>query len=167
MTERLDNRFSHEWHVAINRFHDGKAGTGEWKRFMYEAKSAADEVPRLALLFKMEREKKLPETHQQCSCCPPEPVPSNHLTCCLGTKCAACPMLLALEQAKLTPEQIDLAKAWTCTAHILSDGGDIMNEGYILTVDDRMFWDNVYQSLAASDEPDDSPEQSPHVRTPE
>lgn len=150
--ERLDHAISHEWHVAINKFHDGKSGTGEWQHFMYEAKALADEVPRLAMLFKMQREKALPKEHQQCSCCEPEAIAENVLTCCLGTKCAECPMLLALDAAKLEPEQIDMAKAWTCAAHVVSNGGDIAGEGYILTTGDRMYWDRVYENLAATDE---------------
>jgi hypothetical protein len=47
---------------------------------------------------------------------------------------------------------VDTAKAWTCAAHIVSTGGDTMNEGFLLRVDDRMFWDNVYSSLAQTDE---------------
>lgn len=47
--ERIQHRFHHEWHVAINKFtgihnHDGHS-------FMYEAMSAADEIPRLKMLF--------------------------------------------------------------------------------------------------------------------
>src|ERR1700722_20407837 len=134
--ERLNSRFSHEWHVAINKFNVGKQGTGDWQSFMYEAKAAADEVPRLATLFQMERLGKLPAVHQQCSCCPPEPVPSNHLICCLGTKCSECPMLKALDAADLSADEIDTAKSWTCATHIISKGGDVSGEGFILTVDD-------------------------------
>jgi len=54
--ERLDHRFSHEWHVAINQFHDGKIWSPDWRRWMYEAKTMADEVPRMAMLFKRERD---------------------------------------------------------------------------------------------------------------
>lgn len=53
---------------------------------------------------------------------------------------------------RATPEDVDEAKAWTCAAHIVSQGGDRMGEGYMLRVDDRMFWDNVYSSLAQTDE---------------
>ena len=49
---------------------------------------------------------------------------------------------------KMTPDQKDEAMAFTCIAHILSKGGDPAREGYILTVDDRMYWDNVYSSMA-------------------
>lgn len=157
MTDRLDHRLSHEWHVAINRFHQDKHGTDQWQRFMYEAKSAADEVPRLVKLFQMERLGKLPTVLRPCSCCPPQDVPSNHLTCCLGKKCSDCPMLNALESPNLSADQIDFAKAWTCAVHIISEGGDTAGEGYILTVDDRMYWDGVYQSLATPDDEDALP----------
>lgn len=45
-------------------------------------------------------------------------------------------------------EDKDLAKAWTCAGHIVTEGGDTANEGFVLTVDDRMYWDNVYHSLS-------------------
>jgi hypothetical protein len=50
---------------------------------------------------------------------------------------------------RVTPEDIDIAKAWTCAAHIVSEGGDRMNEGYIVTVSDRMYWDRVCENLSA------------------
>ena len=65
--ERLDHRFSHEWHVAINQFHDGKIGSPDWRRWMYEAKTMADEVPRMTMLFKRERDGLLKSVHTQCS----------------------------------------------------------------------------------------------------
>lgn len=150
--ERLQYTLSHEWHVAVNRHSD------EWRnddkkwgemRFMYEAKSMADEVPRMVMLFRQERENALPQTHQQCSMQAPAPVKDNHLTCCKGVKTRECPHLLALEKIeRCTPADVDTAKAWTCAAHIASGGGDMMGEGYLLSVDDRMFWDNVHASLA-------------------
>lgn len=150
--ERLHHSMSHDWHVQINRFNDGKHGDDR-ASFMYEAKTLADEVPRLAMLFKMERTDTLTKTHQTCSCCAPKPIAKNELTCCLGTKCAACPMLHALDNVEnATPDQIDMMKAWTCAAHIVSEGGDMAGEGYILTTDDRMYWDGVYESLAQSDD---------------
>lgn len=148
---RLDHRVSHEWHVAVNQFHDGKIGSPEWRRWMYEAKTLADEVPRMVLVLRLEREGKLLQKHRQCSMSAEEPVQDNHLTCCLGVECRKCPELMALEKAKLEPVQIDVAKAWTCAAHIVSSGGDVANEGFLLTTDDRMYWDNVYESLSSSD----------------
>jgi hypothetical protein len=152
MTSRPDNRFTHEWHVAINGHCSPLMGSGKWPKWMYEAKTMADEVPRMVMLFRSERQKALPATHKQCSMTPAVPVKDNHLSCCLGVKCRECPELLALEKMKRSPEEIDTAKAWTCAAHIVSKGGDFMNEGYLLRVDDRMYWDNVYASLAAPDQ---------------
>lgn len=150
--ERTQYPLNHEWHVAVNRHQDERRKEGkEWAdaRFMYEAMHMADEVPRMAMLFKAEREKALPQTHQQCSMQAPVPVKDNHLSCCLGVKARECPHLLALEKIeRCTPDDVDAAKAWTCAAHIVSQGGDHANEGYMLRVDDRMFWDNVYDSLS-------------------
>ena len=154
--ERTKYPLNHEWHVAVNRHsEDWRKAGNEWgaMRFMYEAKKMADEVPRMVMLFKAEREKTLPQTHKQCSMQDAVPVKDNHLSCCLGMKARECPHLLALEKIeRSTPDDVDEAKAWTCAAHIVSQGGDRMGEGYMLRVDDRMFWDNVYSSLAQPDE---------------
>lgn len=150
--ERLKYPMDHEWHVAINRHQEAQSAAGKpWEdaRFMYDAKDMADEVPRMAMLFKQEREGTLPSTHQQCSKQAPVPVKENHLTCCMGIKTRQCPHLLALEKIeRCSPEQIDTAKAWTCAAHIVSTGGDLAREGFLLSVDDRMYWDSVHASLA-------------------
>lgn len=147
--KRPTDSFRHEWHVAVNKYHNGKVGTSEWRHWMYEAMTMADEVPRMARLFRMERRGELAKTHKQCSMTPDVPVPNNHLKCCLGVKCEECPELRALNLiAYCTPEERDMAKAWTCAAHIVSEGGDTAREGYILDVSDRMFWDNTYESLS-------------------
>lgn len=68
--------------------------------------------------------------------------------CHRGVKTRECPHLLALEKIeRCTPDDVDTVKAWTCAAHIVSTG-DFMGEGFLLRVDDRMFWDNVHASLA-------------------
>lgn len=146
------------WHGAINRHTETLRGK-DWPRFMYDGKAAASEAERLPKLFAAEREGKLAKTFRPCACCSEgKHVVDNHLTCCLGVECRKCPHLLALEKAEgMTPEQIDQMKAWTCIAHILGSGGDTMNEGFILTVDDRMFWARVCGSLASS--PPDVTEQ--------
>jgi hypothetical protein len=151
MSENKINRLKYplniNWHRAINQFNQNSKD-GDWRHWMYEAKTMADEIPRMAQLFKMEREDSLPKTHQQCSHSQTQDVPENHLTCCRGVKCKECPELQALNIIEnATPEEIDLVKAWTCAAHIVGDGGDVMREGYILRVDDRMFWDNIYGNL--------------------
>lgn len=147
-------RWRYPWHWAVNKHNDGKHGDDR-ARFMYTAMDIAEESRRLPLLFKAERTGELPKVHVQCKCCAPEAqhIEDNHLFCCLGVKCRECPHLKALDAADLTPEQRDQAKAWTCIAHIIRDNPQAdASEGMILTVDDRIFWDRVYSSLAASDE---------------
>ena len=116
---------------------------------MYEAKNAALEVPRLAILFERERTGTLSKTSQRCSHSGEQVIEDNFLSCCLGVKCKECSHLKALDAAKLTSDQIDWIKAWTCTGHILSKGGEMAGEGFITTVDERMFWDGVYESLSS------------------
>lgn len=151
MLVRPDSRYSHEWHVQINRFMDNAGDRRDYgeHRFMYDAKTAADELPRLAVMFGKERRGELTQVHQQCSHSSPESVADNHLTCCLGVKCAECPMLAAIEKMDRRDDDKDFAKAWTCVSHILSNGGDPAGEGFVMTVDDRMFWNNVYESMTS------------------
>jgi hypothetical protein len=159
---RLSPDVNHKWHVALNdaNFTPG-AGMATFRHWMYDAKQMADEVPRLTYLFARERKGELPALHRQCSHSPAEPIPDNHLTCCLGVECRKCEHLLALEKADLPPEQIDECKAWTCAAHILTRCGAEPNrydtsEGFVKTTDDQMYWERVYASLASVDygEPD-------------
>lgn len=142
----IEHDFDHKWHVALNRHFV----SGEYKAWMYEAKTMASEVPRMQGLFKMDRLHGLPATHKQCSMSEGSPIDNNRLMCCLGVECRSCPELLALEAVDLTPEQVDEAKSWTCAGHIVSSGGDEAKEGYLLTKGDRMFWDNTYESLAGA-----------------
>jgi hypothetical protein len=151
---RLNNKMSHEWHVAINQFNTEK--TEPWVHWMYEAKNLADEVPRMILLFERERTDKLEKLHQQCSHQEPVKLKENFLSCCLGKRCSECPYLKAIELAKLSPEEIDQAKAWTCATHILTESGAQefldTSEGYILTEGDKLYWKNVYDSMAAMED---------------
>lgn len=155
-SRRPGSRFLHEWHVQINRFlSESRAAVPmeernkvwEEMRFMYEAKDAADELPRLKYLFMHDRRGLLPKVHQQCSYSEPVPVEDNHLTCCLGVKCRECPMLQAIEKMDRPDDEKDFAKAMTCVTHIIGQGGDGMSEGYVMTVDDQMFWKNVCDSM--------------------
>lgn len=146
----MDRESEHPWHVSINRFTEKlELRKHGW---MYEAKYLALEVPRMVRLFGRERRGELPKIHRQCSHSPDEEVVDNYLVCCLGQECRKCPELLALDSAKMPPEEIDRAKAWTCGAHIVSAGGDPALEGYLLTVDDIMFWRGTYESLASQDQ---------------
>lgn len=148
MGTRPDRKLMHEWHVQINRFtsEHGHKGHG----FMYEAKAAADEIPRLVIQFGRERRGELPQVHRQCSHSGEDKAVDNHLFCCLGKRCSECPILQAIERMDRSDDEKDFAKAMTCVTHIISEGGDQMNEGYVLAVDDRMFWDNVYRNLSSS-----------------
>ena len=150
--ERPHHKMNHAWHAALNEMEDHRS-------WMYEAKAMADEVPRLVI--GKERAGELAKVHRQCSHSQTETVVDNHLTCCLGTKCAECSYLLAIESAEMEDSEKDVAKAWTCTGHIVHEGAKQhvdTSEGYVLTVDDRMFWDNVYRSMATpSGHPDDEP----------
>ena len=165
----LGGDVSHEWHVAINQHSTAQMeAKQEWPRWMYDAKHAAAEVPRLALLHANEREGKLCKTFRRCSCCSDQKhVVDNHLTCCLGVECRKCPHLTALDKANLPPEQRDWIKAWTCVGHILASGGDVAGEGFLTTVDDRMYWDSVHESLASAYGSDDEEGEQPNVRVSE
>lgn len=135
----------HEWHVALNEYN--QIG-GEFRRWMYEAKSASREVPRMALLFSRERKCELPKIHRQCSMSEPVVVEDNKLTCCIGQVCKTCPHLIAIDKAAMPDEDKDIAKAWTCATHILITEDLDTSEGFILTEDDKMFWANVYDSMS-------------------
>ena len=150
--------FNHEWHVAINKFAMPRRGE-DWPRFMYDAKEAYAEPNRLAILFERERTGKLRKVHKQCSLSPTVSIPENYLSCCMGKKCKECEFLAAIDQAEITPEEQDTAKAWTCVTHILQNGGDVAGEGFLLTVDDRMFWDNVYESMSYDPENEEKEEK--------
>jgi hypothetical protein len=165
---RLPRELDHPWHVEINR-HSSEQGFGAVS-WMYDAKHLAEEVPRLALLFGIERRGELPVIHHQCSRDHAgTPVPDNHLTCCLGVECRTCPHLAVVDRVKtrrdysvhpsvelaVTDDERDVLKAWTCAAHIMRSAPSVdTSEGFVLTTDDRMYWNNVYASLSAGD-PDD------------
>ena len=148
--KRLDEDMFHKWHVALNNFNEVGGAFFKW---MYAAKQMADEVPRMIQLFELERTGKLPVIHQQCSYQEPVPIKKNRLSCCFGIVCGECEYLEALDDSSLRLEKIDVAKAWTCAGHIMANHEDIdTSEGYILTTDDKMFWENVYKSLAGADD---------------
>lgn len=162
--EDTDSRARHAWHAQINRHMDARRESGESHlSWMYMGKELAHEVPRMAKLHGMERRGELATDHVQChnAACDstPQPVPDNHLTCSLGVECRKCPHLLALDNADMEPEQIDQAKAWTCMAHIVAETkgqGDQSGEGWLQTVDDRMFWDRLYANLNTQPDKDDA-----------
>lgn len=154
MDEKTCN-IHHNWHVGINRTVD--AVGYDRARFMYKAKEIAEESSRLPYWFAKERTGTMPQLHRQCSHSGAEVIPDNHLTCCLGVECRKCEFLLTLEKESLgiAPEEMDRIKTWTCIAHIMQEGAKGFvdtSEGFILTTDDRMFWDNVYRNMAMTDD---------------
>lgn len=167
MSDRPDDNFLNKWHIAINKFNEDKPQYIDW---MYTARHAADEVPRMALLFKRERTGQLAKMHHQCSHDEQgQPVEDNHLTCCMGIECRKCPFLLAFDEIDAEPAQIDQMKAWTCATHIITEGAADgysfdTSEGFILTTDDMMYWQNVYASMAGmvdGEEPDEEEPDEP------
>ena len=150
--------FNYDWHRAINQFNEGRWRDDTYASWMYRAKEASAEVTRLSNLLKLEREGGLPKIHHQCSLDQQgTPVPDNHLSCCLGKECRKCEFLMALNATEdATPEQLDTIKAWTCVTHILTECGKNeshidTSEGFLLTTDDKLYWQNVYTSLAGVD----------------
>lgn len=144
------SKFEHRWHVAINKFHDGKAVSEDWQHWMYEAKDMFGEIPRLTRLFKKERLGELSKVFKYCSFSPEEKLTENFLSCCMGQRCSECPYLQAIEAGDLSPEEKDTAKAYTCVAHILSQPHMSIDtsEGYLLTEDDKLFWQRTYALMS-------------------
>lgn len=149
----MNRDLDYEWHYKLNDYNT--IGNGNFNHWMYEAKRGASEIERMQRQFKAERLGELPKIHKQCSMSAPVEVKENYLTCCIGERCSECPYLKAVSKAKATPEEIDFIKSWTCLAHILSKPNHEIDtsEGYLLTVDDRMYWQNVYQSLSSEPTP--------------
>lgn len=153
---KITSTDDHEWHVALNQYNSPKMGK-DFQHWMYNAKNAAKEVCRIARVFAAEREGRLTKVHKQCSMSEPVELKENFTTCVLGQKCRECPHLIAISAANMPIEQVDQAQAWTCVGHILQELGkqphiDI-SEGFVLTEDDRMFWENVYDSMRVGDSP--------------
>lgn len=120
---------------------------------------------------------RLPILHQQCSRQAPVPIKENALRCCLeAMDVTKCPILLSLkavydtEKARIYPfneelanpelqqsdEQLYRLMANTCAWHIFTEASKSNRfidhtEGFLTDEGDRMFWGNVYDSLASGD----------------
>ncbi len=145
--------FEHRWHVALNDFNRIRPdGFAHW---MYEAKRMSQELKRLPALFKKERLGELSKIFQYCSFSAKEEIAENFLSCCLGKRCTECQYLKAIDVETMTPEERDESKAYTCVSHILHTIGSGQHidtsEGYILTEDDRIFWQRTYESMSNYD----------------
>lgn len=96
--------------------------------WLYEIKTGLYERKRLALLFKSEREGKLPTRWKMCA---HDPAPAQEirepgLKCAIGVKTAECPYLQALFGEPLPgaePELVDQLKADICHAHVQQEVG--------------------------------------------
>lgn len=143
---------SHEWHGAINAF--SQSSGYDAAKVMYLAKRAADEVPRMILLFESERQGKLPQAFKMCGHDPrpADPLPDNHLRCHLGVECRKCPYLLAIDAASMTPEAKDEAKAWTCATHIIAEKPNDYIEGFVDDKTAAAFDAHLVRSFAAEHE---------------
>ena len=148
-----------EWHRAINAYADDRNAfpvptdgrARDWPRMMYAAKTIADEVPRMILLFERERTTGLPETFKMCGHDPrpAKKLPDNHLRCGLGVECRKCPYLAAIDRSeKMPPEAKDEAKAWTCATHFLLESKpDVFFESILRDKSDDAFDDRIAESF--------------------
>jgi len=164
-TSRARRRANHAFHSWINSLACplGSAGLN-LDRSIYEWKDAIQEMRYLPTLFKRERDGLLPKLHRQCSYSQPEPIAENVLTCCKGVRVAQCEILVSL-RASLSVDGVgldeqDQVAASVCCWHIYSTGGDPAREGYVLTTDDRIFWDRTYRDMACGDYDDGEGEAS-------
>ena len=155
MSDSLSRDANQVWHEWFNKqeSHDPT---------MYAFKDMLLELPRLPLLFRGQRENTLPKKHKPCSLSKPIEVKGDKLKCCLGEDTRECPILKGLEgyvasrkkPYDIPAEEVDKLKAATCCWHILKETNMgrkhkyDTTEGYILTEEDRMYWDNVYRNLS-------------------
>jgi len=168
-----EHNADHIYHCWINKRQEGKQS--DWEHSLYEFKDMLQFLQyghkQIAEAFTGE----LPTTHKQCSRCESEPIKDNTLTCCLGKNVTTCDILVSLKStveserdrvapysgeksySNVTDEYMYRLMARTCAWHIYKTSCDIKDghnfkvdtsEGYLLTKGDRMFWDNVYRSMA-------------------
>jgi hypothetical protein len=130
-------RISEELHRRINQRQDvlwaeakaaGAAHPFQHEGWLYQIRTGLYERKRLALLFKAEREGKLPTRWKMCA---HDPSPAANirepgLRCAIGVRTTECPYLQALFGEPLPgadSELIDQLKADVCTAHVQQHQG--------------------------------------------
>lgn len=164
---------------------------------MYSWKSALQTLAWAPKMLKKAFTGTLDTQHQQCSRCKPVPVENNELRCWLGQDVTKCPILLDLQAclkeqttkplpsgqpsyyASVTEDDIYEVMGAVCVWHLLAsdwsqDRKELpapafvdWNEGAFSDASDRMFWENVYTSMAqgmAEDYPpdrEDEPQDQP------
>jgi hypothetical protein len=161
----LPHELDNPWHGWINEYSTSEQKAGRpWLHSLYEFKTMLNELPRLAYWIRRARTGELPKVHQQCSHCRPEHIHENHLLCAKGVNVNECPILLSLranvKQRGVSEDDADRLCGLTCAWHIFTtatgvkDGmgwnGIDTSEGYVQDASDRMFWSNVYESLASA-----------------
>lgn len=182
MSTKEENNLEHIWHVWINRRQETRRArnpASSHEHSLYEFKSMLQFLDYGHCVIQAAFEGKLAKAHKQCSHSPTLPILNNVLRCAIGEDVTTCPILLQLrstflEQIErvtpyngekpygdLPPESVYGLMAKTCAWHIYTTsvraqdgfGGIDTSEGYLMDESDRMFWSNVYASMAH--DPDD------------
>lgn len=167
----------HVYHVWINRRQDEirKKG-GEWEYSLYEFKSLMHLLEHGGKRIEEAYTGKLRQVHQQCSRTAPQKIEKNCLKCCLGKDVTECEILVSIKNtfddergrecgtlrkfyADVPDSEMYRLMAQTCAWHIyktVTKGQEghwacDTSEGHLMDTSDRMFWGNVYASLAQAD----------------
>ena len=172
----MNDKLDHIWHVWINRRNrlDGDnprqpSVTDPPMGSMYSWKSALQTLTWAPGALKKAFTGALATQHQQCSHCKPVPVENNELRCYLGQDVTKRPILLDLQAcfkeqptclASVADDDIYEVMGAVCIWHMLAadwaqDRKDLpppafidWNESAFQDKSDRMFWENVYTSMA-------------------
>lgn len=189
MSTKEERNLEHIWHVWINHRQVSlreQSGEHTHEHSLYEFKSMLQFLDYGHKVIQDAFEGKLATAHKQCSHSPTIPIINNTLRCAIGNEVTSCPILLQLRETfqkevervypfngekpygDLPPESVYSLMAKTCAWHIYMTscrvqegwGGIDTSEGYLMDESDRMFWSNVYSSLAQGD-PDEETEEQP------
>ena len=187
MTRREERSLEHIWHVWINRrqevLREQLSSAHTQEHSLYEFKSMLQFLDYGHRVIQDAFEGKLPTTYKRCSHSSTLPIVNNTLRCAIGNEVTTCPILLQLRDTfqkeveracplngekpygDLPSQSVYSLMAKTCAWHIYMTscrvqegwGGIDTSEGYLMDESDRMFWQNVYSSLAQGD-PDEEDE---------
>lgn len=177
--ERDKRDADHLWHTWMNRRQRELASTDPAAKFehsLYKFKEILQFLEYGHEIIREAFEGRLATVHRQCSHQPAVQITGNSLKCaCMGQDVTTCPILLGIkevfEEANREPrgsfppcdlpvEMMYRTMAKTCAWHSykischIEDGrlsGCDLSEGILLDESDRMFWRNVYDSLADDD----------------
>lgn len=166
----------HLWHVWMNRRNFDRKDGAPHEHSLYEFKSMLEFLEYGHRVIKDAFEGTLSKIHRQCSRSQPVQLEENVLKCaCEGVDVTKCPILLDVKQTfddnkaryDVPVEMLYRTMAKTCAWHtykvscgIEEKGFQIdTSEGYLLDTSDRMFWDNVYQSMSTNPDELDEDEE--------